>query len=249
MRLYFIALQFLTIIPLPFGVRCEEEDLGRSMAWFPVVGLTLGLMLVGLDWCLGRLFPRPVTDLLLVAFLAGVTGALHLDGLADVCDGIAARGGRERFLEVMKDSRIGAVGVVGLALGLLLKYEALLAIPAEVKRPALLFFPMVARFSQVQMVVGSRRAREGGLGALFVAGAGLSRFGVAYAVTLAAAWYLFRLPGIACCILLYLCTWQFRGWCHRRLDGVTGDLIGCASELNEILCLLFLLALAGRHVL
>ncbi|MCM2359559.1 MAG: adenosylcobinamide-GDP ribazoletransferase, partial [Geobacteraceae bacterium] len=126
MRLYFIALQFLTIIPLPFQVRCDERDLGRSMALFPLVGLTLGGLLVGTDFLLARFLPRQVADLLLLTLLTVVTGALHLDGLADVCDGLAARGGRERFLAVMKDSRIGAVGVVGLTLGLFLKFQALL---------------------------------------------------------------------------------------------------------------------------
>ena len=149
MRLYFIALQFLTIIPLPFSVRCDERDLGRSMAVFPLVGLTLGGLLVGIDFVLGRIFPWEVTALLLVMLLAVVTGALHLDGLADVCDGLAARGGRERFLAVMKDSRVGAVGVVGLVLAILLKYEALVHLLPEMRREALFLFPMLARFSQV----------------------------------------------------------------------------------------------------
>jgi adenosylcobinamide-GDP ribazoletransferase len=244
MRLFFIAFQFLTIVPLPFGVRCEEEDLGRSMALFPLVGLALGAGLAGLDNLLAPLLPRGVTDLLLVTLLSAVTGGLHLDGLADVCDGLAARGGRERFLAVMKDSHIGAVGVVGLVLGLGLKYEALLAISPDMKREALLFFPLAARFSQVQMTVGARRARNDGLGALFVNGAGLWQFMVACVITLAAAWLLHGMRGFWCVLLLYLVTWGMKSWFHRRLGGITGDVIGCVSELNEIACLLALVALA-----
>jgi adenosylcobinamide-GDP ribazoletransferase len=244
MRLYFIALQFLTIIPLPFTVRCEKEDMGRSMALFPVVGLTIGLFLVGLDYLLGFVFPRPVADLLLITALAAVTGALHLDGLADVCDGLAARGGKERFLAVMKDSRTGAVGVVGLVLGLLLKYQALLHVPPDQKRAALLFFPMVARMAQVQMTVGALRARSDGLGATFVDGAGGVQFAVAYIVTLSTAFLLLGVPGISCCIILYLLTWGLKAWFHRRLGGITGDIIGCASELNEIAALLAILGMA-----
>lgn len=243
MRLYFVALQFLTIIPLPFAVRCEERDLGRSMAFFPLIGLTIGGLLVGTDFFLGRILPRQVADLLLLTLLTALTGALHLDGLADVCDGLAARGGRERFLAVMKDSHIGAVGVVGLALGLLLKYQALILIPAEIKREALLLFPMLARFSQVLMTVGSRRARQDGLGALFVGGAGALQFGVAGLTTLAFAVLLLGVRGIYCCLAGCLFSWGMNAWSHRRLGGVTGDVIGCVSELNEILCLLVLLAL------
>jgi adenosylcobinamide-GDP ribazoletransferase len=247
MRLYFIALQFLTIIPLPFSVRCEERDLGRSMALFPLVGLTLGGVLVGVNFILSRVLPREVTDLLLLILLTVVTGALHLDGLADVCDGLAARGGRERFLTVMKDSHVGAVGVVGLVLGLLLKYQALNHLPPEIEREALLLFPMLARFSQVQMAVGSKRARSDGLGALFVGGTGILQFGVAGIITLVTAGLLLGGRGLFCCLAVYLFTWGMKGWFHRRLGGVTGDVIGCASELNEILCLLMLLALAGRN--
>jgi adenosylcobinamide-GDP ribazoletransferase len=242
MRLYFIALQFLTIIPLPFAVRCDERDLGKSMVFFPLVGLTLGALLVGVDYVLALLFPRPVGDLLLITCLAAVTGALHLDGLADVCDGVAARGDRERFLAVMKDSRIGAVGVVGLTLGLLLKYEGLLQVPAVYKREALLFFPLVARFSQVQLTVGARRARADGLGSAFIGGAGAWQFIFAALFTLATAWLLLGIRGISCCIVLSVLTWGMKAWFHRKLGGISGDIIGCASELNEIACLLTLLA-------
>ena len=244
MRLYFIALQFLTIIPLPFSVRCGEKDLGRSMALFPLVGLTLGGLLAALDYLLSRVFPLPVTTLLLLTLITVVTGGLHLDGLADVCDGVAARGGRERFLAVMKDSHVGAIGVVGLVLGLLLKYEALLHLPLELRREALLLFPMLARYSQVQMAVGSDRARSDGLGALFTDGAGSLQLVIAGITTLAVAIPLLGLKGLNCFLAASLFTWVMKRWSHKRLGGVTGDVIGCASELNEILCLLMLLAFA-----
>lgn len=247
MRLYFIALQFLTIVPLPFRVRCDEKDLGRAMALFPLVGLTIGLLLVGVDFVAGRLFPRPVTDLLLLVTLAAVTGALHLDGLADVCDGLAARGGRERFLAVMKDSRTGAVGVVGLVLGLLLKYEALLQVPGGMKWGALLLFPMLARYGQVQSAAGARSARQDGLGAAFVASAGLFQLLVAASVALVLSWFILGVRGLWPFLAVSLLTWFLRWWFHRRLGGVTGDVIGCISELNEIVCLLVLLVVAGGN--
>jgi adenosylcobinamide-GDP ribazoletransferase len=243
MRLYLIALQFLTIIPIPFSVSWEERDLGRSMAAFPLVGLTLGALLAAADYILTPWLPRPVSDLLLIAILSAVTGCLHLDGLADVCDGLGARGGRERFLAVMKDSRIGAVGVVGLSLGLLLKYQALLHIPLQQKREMLLFFPLAARFSQVQMTVWAKQARDDGLGSAFIKGAGAWQFLFAGATTIVCAWLLLGTRGIYCILSLYLFTWGLK-WCfQRRVGGISGDIIGCTSELNEILCLLILLAL------
>lgn len=246
LRLYVLALQFLTIIPLPFSVRCEEEDLGRSMAFFPLVGLTLGLLLAGSNYLFALALPRPVVDLLLVALLALVTGALHLDGLADVCDGLGARGGRERFLSVMKDSHVGAVGAVGLVLGLLLKYQAIMAIDAGFKRDVLLYFPLVARYCQVQMTVGSKRARQDGLGSVFIGGAGMTQLIIAALLTLAAGWLLLGMKGVVAALACALFTWLAKGWFHQRLGGITGDVIGCISELNEILCLLAVVGVGGR---
>lgn len=246
MRLFFIALQFLTIIPLPFKVRCEERDLGRSMALFPLVGLTLGLILVAADYLLSQLLPRSVTDLMLVALLALITGALHLDGLADVCDGIAARGSKERFLAIMKDSRVGAVGAVGLIFAVLLKYQALLHIDQSLKVPALLIFPSIARFGQVLMVTGARSAREKGLGTAFIAGAGSVHMLLALATVLAVAGTFLSFKGVALVAAASLLTFSVRLYFQKRLDGITGDIIGFTNELNEIGLLLLMLSYCGK---
>jgi adenosylcobinamide-GDP ribazoletransferase len=243
MRLYLIAMQFLTIIPLPFGVRCEKKDLGRSLALFPLAGLTIGALLAGLDFLIAPCLSRPLADALLITALAAVTGALHLDGLADVCDGIAARGGRERFLKVMKDSHIGAAGAVGLVLGLLLKWQALLAIPEAFKWQALLIFPLLARFGQAQTVIFARNARQDGLGTTFISGSGAVQLAVAGGLALATAWLLMEARGVAVLAAVILFTWLAKAWFQGRLGGVTGDVIGCINELNEILALVMISAL------
>lgn len=243
MRFYIIALQFLTIIPLPFSVRCEKEDLGRSTALFPLAGLTIGALLVLLDWLVSPWLARPLCDALLVTALAAITGGLHLDGLADVCDGLAARGGRERFLAVMKDSQVGAVGAVGLVLGLLLKWQALVAVAPGLKWQALLLFPVLARFGQVLALTGARHARQDGLGALFVQGSGLVALSIAFITALAAGVTLLGIKGIVPLVAVSLLTAAGRLFFQRRLGGLTGDTIGCISELNEILALMIISAL------
>ena len=248
LRLFFIALQFLTIIPLPFSVRYGEKELGRSLAYFPLAGLALGALLVGLNYLFSLVLPRGVVDLLLVTALAVVTGVLHLDGLADVCDGLAARGDRERFLRVMKDSDIGAAGAVGLVLALLLKYQALLAIPANVKQQALFCFPLLARFAQVTMIVGARQARSDGLGSLFIGGAGWVQLILATMTTLAAALLLMGFSGMWLFVAAGLLTWALKTWFQRKIGGITGDIIGFTSELNEIITLILIVALSGQKV-
>jgi adenosylcobinamide-GDP ribazoletransferase len=243
MRLYVIAMQFLTIIPLPFQVECKRDDLGRSLALFPLAGLTIGALLAGLNWLISPYLSRPLADALLITLLSAVTGALHLDGLADVCDGIAARGDRERFLAVMKDSHVGAVGAVGIVLALLLKWQALAAVPLEIKTQTLLFFPALARFSQVQTVVFSRSARQDGLGSAFIGNAGAIQLSVAGGITMAVTWLLVGIIGLVVFIASVLFTGLAKAWFQRRLGGVTGDAIGCISELDEILALVLISAL------
>lgn len=238
-------MQFLTIIPLPFAGNWQEGEMGRSMRWFPLVGLVLGLLLAAADRLLAPILPPSLTALLLVALLAVVTGALHLDGVADVADGFGARGGRERFLAVMKDSSTGAVGVVGVVLVLLLKYGALLNLPAGTRLAAIVFFPAAARFAQVLLAVGARRARSDGLGAAFVAGVGVREVVVAGVTTLAAGWLLLGVRGIGCCIAVALVALLARGYFQRRLGGITGDIIGATSELAEVVCLLTIIAGKG----
>lgn len=242
MRLYLIAMQFLTIIPLPFDTRCQKEDLARATALFPLAGLTIGVLLVAVDWLIAPFLARPLTDALLIALLVAVTGALHLDGLADVCDGLAARGGRERFLAVMKDSHVGAAGAVAVTLGLLLKWQALLAIPSEIKWQALLLFPAFSRFAQVTAMTGSRHARGDGLGKLFIQGAAQASPVVGVMITVAATLLLLPLKGGIALGAVIVLALAIRGYFQRRLGGITGDILGCTNELCEIAALVLLSA-------
>lgn len=248
MKLFFVAIQFLTIIPLPFQLRWEKDDLARSMSLFPLAGLTIGAILSGLNWLIAPYLARPLVDALLITALAIITGALHLDGLADVCDGIAARGSRERFMEIMKDSRVGAVGVVGVVLGLLLKWQAMIAVPVEIKWQALLFFPAITRFCQVQSIVFGRNTRQDGLGSVLVSGAGKTQFAIAAVLALASSWLLLGISGIVVLAAAMISTALIQAWFTRKIGGITGDVIGCTSELNEILILILLSAMPLLHL-
>jgi adenosylcobinamide-GDP ribazoletransferase len=242
MRLYLIAMQFLTIIPLPFDTRCRKEDLGQATACFPLVGLTIGGLLVGLNWLIEPWLNRSLSAALLVTALVAVSGALHLDGLADVCDGLAARGSRERFLAVMKDSNVGAVGAVGLVLGLLLKWQALAAVPAGMSWQALLLFPTLGRFSQVLAMAGAKHARQEGLGADIIQSMGARQLLVALFITVAACLAVLPVKGMVALTAVFAVTLVIKGYFQGRLGGLTGDIFGCVNEIAEILALIVLSA-------
>jgi adenosylcobinamide-GDP ribazoletransferase len=244
MRLFFIAFQFLTIIPLPFSLQWRDErEVGRAMTVFPLVGLTLGGLLAALDLLLTPRLPAGLAAALLLLTLTAITGALHLDGVADVCDGLAARGDRERFLAVMKDSRTGAVGVVGLVLLLLLKWQAIVLLPGQFRWQGLVLAPALGRLAMVAVAANARRARTDGLGAACVAGAGWPQLTLALVLAGGSALVLTGRPGIVALALTLAMGLGFRTYFHRRLGGVTGDIIGCAGELAEITALVVFVVL------
>jgi adenosylcobinamide-GDP ribazoletransferase len=232
------ALSFLTIAPVG-RARIDEEHLGRSVGFFPLVGLGLGGALWGLDWLLGSRLPPLLTGLLLAAALALLTRGLHLDGLADVFDGLGgARGDRERALAIMKDGRIGAFGAIALVTVLLAKA---LSLGAVSDGRYLLLFPAVSRFCAVPLVVLFPYARAEGLGSAFTRHAGaLQLLLAALFIGAAVAWWWcsgLSLPVLAALLVAL----GFAALVHRRLGGLTGDVYGGAIELAEVCFLLFVI--------
>jgi adenosylcobinamide-GDP ribazoletransferase len=229
-----LALQFLTRARVP-GVRLETSRLGRSLAFFPLAGLALGLVLAGaMSVASGRLAPA-VTAALLVAGLAWATGGLHLDGLADVFDGLAAgHADRDRALQIMRDSRVGAHGALALALVLIVKVTAVAEIVSREATWALVLAPVIARFSAVPLVVWFPYARPEGLGRAFHDGAGNRELAIAAVLTAAAlAWAavptaLLAAAGALLVALVLALT------LNRKLLGLTGDVYGAAIELTEV---------------
>lgn len=238
-----LALGFLTVLPVDRTLPHEPTRLARSMGFFPAAGLALGLALVVINWLLEGLIPRPVLDCLLILILIALTGALHLDGMADLVDGLAGGKDREGILRIMKDSRVGAIGVVGLVMVLLLKYLSLYNLPLAHKSAALMFMPCAGRWIQVVLAAFCRYVRpEGGTGSAFVEEVGERETLLATATLILAAFVLFKLQGIFLVFLLGLVAMVLLRYFNARLGGVTGDVLGAATELVEVTTLILVLA-------
>jgi len=240
------AIAFLTIFPVANNVAMDNQRLGRSMGLFPAVGLLLGLGLVICNGLLAPLLPRAVLDCLLILLLILATGALHLDGVADMIDGLAASRDRATSLRIMKDSRVGAMGVVGLVMLLLLKYLCLYHVPLEQKNAALLLLPAAGRWSQVFLSRCSTYIRsEGGTGSVFVDHVGNGELLRAGLTILLAALLLFSFQGLVIAGLLLVFAALMMHYFQRRLGGVTGDVLGAVTEMTEVFFLLLILVLWG----
>lgn len=247
MGAFLAALRFLTILPAPGAFHVDDEAWSQATAWYPAVGLVVGLILAGLDWILGRLWPAGVsTALVLVAWVV-LTGALHLDGFVDCCDALWAPVSKERRLEILRDVHVGAYGVVGAALLLLVKYSALVAVPATFRLPALLLVPVLGRWAMTAAVVGYPYARPGpGLGQKAKAVAGWRQVALATTLTLLAA-FVAWLAGLGWLVLptalvAMLTLWTVAGWIRSKLGGLTGDGYGAICEVVEVVGLLTVVA-------
>lgn len=243
---FLLALQFLTAIPVRVSLEVTPRLMARAMVWFPVVGLMLGAILALVDVGLRVVFPPVVGAVLLLAVWVGLTGALHLDGFLDCCDGLLVAKPPEKRLEILRDTRVGAFAVVGGICLLLLKFAALLELPADCRMAALLVIPALSRAAMVYAAHAYPYARTGpGLGQLFREGLTWRQVIVAAATAVAAAGLALGVVGLALALCVWLLTVVIAWWVQRRIPGLTGDVYGAVNELTEVGALLCLL-LVGR---
>jgi len=238
------ALQFLTIIPLPRRGEVSPEEVGSSIGYFPVVGVFIGLVLVGLNWLLGLLLPSSLVNALLIVCLVVISGALHLDGFVDTCDGIAGHKRVEDRWQVMHDSRAGSFGIVGVVLLLLVKYISLNSVPETLLMATLMLMPVVSRWAMVYTVFAYPYAKPSGLGKAFKQGASWHRFIMATLIALVVAVVLARLAGLAIMLGIWLIVIAVAAFLKGKFAGLTGDNYGAINEVAEVGVLILVCLLA-----
>ncbi len=233
---FLTALGFLTVIP-PGQEKIQPERMAGMMSFFPVVGLLIGSILAFFDYLAKGLLPRQVTDALIIAFLAFITGGLHLDGIADTADGlIGGKGDREKALAIMKDSRTGAMGVVAICLILLVKFMALDSIPSDMRPGALLLAPVLSRWGQVLVSYGSRPARsDNSLAGSFMVYLKPAHLVAASVMAAAFAAMFGGLTGLSALAAAAIACLLLKIFFNRSIGGETGDTIGATSEIAEAL--------------
>ena len=238
MRNFIAALQFMTVLPLG---KVESFDPPKMVQWFPLVGVLLGLLLALFDAVVIRLWTAPVAALLDVILLAVLTGAFHLDGLGDTADGLLSPSSRDKALEIMKDSRIGTMGLVAILFGLALKWSGIAGLDFH-RSILLIMIPAYARAGILFAMRFFPYGRSNGTGKpFFDQKLTLKHFwglvlpvGLSLTIGLNAIWLNLSFAIIITGILVFY---------KKRLGVITGDMLGAMIEITE--AGLFLMASLG----
>ena len=238
---FLVALHFLTTLPVPIKSGLPDDAWGRSMAYFPLAGLVVGASLVVAGYLLSYLWPAPIAAAGMLGLWVVITGALHLDGFADCCDGLLVEKSPTDRLAILHDPHIGTFGVAGLIVLLLLKYTCLLSgetAPFSLYR-MLLLAPVLSRWAMVYAAVVFPYGRaKGSLGSLFVLHVSrrslmVSSIAAIIIAGLVGGWF-----GLAALALTWIVMIGIARWTMTRIPGLTGDVYGAINELTELAVLL-----------
>jgi adenosylcobinamide-GDP ribazoletransferase len=235
MRTLRIAFGLMTTLPLKLPEDWSQGDSGRAAVWYPLVGLVIG----ALTWLTWQgailLFPSLVAGIITLVVWVALTGGLHLDGLADCCDGLFVSASAERRLEIMKDPHVGAFGAIGLILVLLLKGAALSALTPRTSS-GILLAASLARWCILPAGLFPL-ARSGGMGADFSSGLQRSFIYMSGVLPIALA-FLLQLQGIIALLVGAIAMLSVLRLANSRIGGVTGDVFGMIVEVVETVVLL-----------
>jgi adenosylcobinamide-GDP ribazoletransferase len=248
LRLFFIALQFFTRIPIPRWVGFDAAWLHQASRYFPAVGWVVALVTAMVYVVASLLWPPAVAMVLSTVAGIWLTGAFHEDGFADVCDGFGGGMTPERVLDIMKDSRVGAYGAIGIVLMLMFKVTLLVSLPVPYVVPALLIAHPLSRLASCTLIWRLNYARLEGKAkplAQHMSTAEWLIAAITVALPIAALLWVGALPlpnFLLACIFLILASWWLARLFVRRIGGYTGDCLGAVQQLSEVAFYLGLLA-------
>lgn len=238
---FLLMIQLLTRLPVKKELPCREDNFKRGAYFFFIIGIVIGSLQYIFYRLLNGHLPEYSISIILILIDVFITGGFHIDGFGDTCDGFFAAKGRDKVLDIMKDSRIGTFAAIGIIINLLIKFEAykFIAINGEVSA-ALLFIPMMSRASIAFLCFIGRPAKEGGLGNLFINNVGISHL-IVNIIGAAVIGFIAGLSivtlGIyllAASVIIYL----FNKLCEDKIGGITGDSLGAINELVTLALLL-----------
>lgn len=247
-RLFFIALQFFTRLPIPRWVGFSPEWMQHAPRYFPGVGIVVGAVTAGVYAIAIYLWPQSVAVLLSTAAGIYLTGALHEDGFADMCDGFGGGYTPDRVLEIMKDSRIGAYGAIGIGLLIALKCVVLIGMPSWSVLAVLLLGHPLSRLASAALIWRLSYVKKAGKAKPVAQHMSAPEFGIAAAsvflpmLVLGLTGWLAWAAIVAGAIAAAAATLWLARFFFRRIGGYTGDCLGAVQQVSEVAFYLGVLA-------
>ncbi len=256
-------IQFMTRIPIKLNTGIDDE-FHKSLVYFPIVGLILGILYYLVGIITKSILPNNIVAIIIVANEVVLTGGLHLDGVGDSFDGLYSYRDKDRMLEIMKDSRLGTNGMVAIVLVLLFKITLTSYILDNDNLWLIIAMPVVARTMQVIACYKATTPRENGMGNMFIGKLTtpyliLTLFNMGIIMLLMICIFTYIKAGkLDICIItnsiilqistismLIIWTKTFVYGVYKKIDGITGDILGCISEISEIIYILLIVILVG----
>ncbi|MBK5242888.1 adenosylcobinamide-GDP ribazoletransferase [Clostridium sp.] len=236
MKKFILMIQFFTRIPINMEIDIKDDDFAKGIVYFPIVGLLIAIVNV-LTYLL---FAKVSTGLLpvVMAVLANVliTGALHVDGLADTCDGIYSARKKERMLEIMKDSRLGTNGAVAILFDLILRITLLSSV-SETNIIKVILITTIISKTMVAVLAYISPKRKNGLGGLFVGKVSIKNILITLFICGMSSFLIFGYMALVIIGLNVVLMIIFRNYILKRLGVISGDILGAANEVSEIFIL------------
>jgi len=239
------AWRFLTVLPAPGHLGTEEQDLARSLVFFPVVGVVIGCAMAVIAWLVWPLLPALPAAAMMVFLLLAISGGFHLDGLADSADGLLSARPKEQILAIMRDSRIGTMGAAALVMVLLTKTVALGSLPQAQAASAVFLMAVAGRCLMVLMMafLPYARGREGRAALFYETASEEKKIVYLTGIVLySGCWYAGGGSGLAAGAAALVAMLLFAGLCRAKIGGATGDTLGATCELTETVIALALSA-------
>ena len=238
---FIILIQFMTRIPIPLKISYSEKKLGKSIKFFPLVGLIIGLILYFSNFLItvylkNIFYNKTITAIFLIILEILIAGIIHIDGLADTFDGLFSYAKKEKILEIMKDSRIGTNGTVVLILYFITK-TVLISEIITTNPKYLIIFPIIARLSTPVNAGFSNYARKSGMSNAIISENGIFEAIFSLALSIILVFYIIGIKGIVAISIAFIFIIIFMLNVRKKIDGITGDIMGACLELTSILVL------------
>lgn len=241
MKSFILAVQFMTRIPIPVNMDIKREDFQKTVRFFPIVGLIIGLSEALIYYISCQYLSIMLTAFAVVLTHIIITGAMHIDGLGDTADGIFSGRSTDKILDIMKDSRLGTFGALAIIVVVVGKIIMISSLSEKYVLMVIILAPVISRTMNIFLMYKRKYARNTqGMGDLFIGTLKIENAIIAFILASVLIVSIGKLYGIVMFIVGFVFTILFRSYIESKIGGITGDILGASDELNEILIYLIM---------